>query len=270
MRLNMAPLAPRMRNGLIVSIGALGLMLILPAIAFAQVPNQSVPTKVAAGNSARDLSGVWVAQSKQSSSLLTNAQAEPPLTDWGKEQFKAAKPASQKKQNMDASTNDPHQFCDPVGMPRADLTNRPIEIVETQDEVYIFYEEDHSWRQIYLDGRTLPEGPDPSYLGYSVGKWDGDTLVVDTVGLNDKSWLDGAGRPHSEALHVVERFRRAGADTLQITLTIEDSKAYTKTWAAAPRIFKLKTGYELAEDYCVAADSLGARKAASPSAQPDK
>jgi len=236
----------------------------------AQATNQMGPMRTSVATLARDLSGVWVEQGKQSASLLTDTQQEPPLTAWGKAQFKAAKSAGQKKQSGSAGTNDPHHYCDPVGLPRADLTTRPIEIVSTQDEMYIFYEEDHSWRQIYTDGRTLPEGPDPSYLGYSVGMWDGDTLVVETVGLNDKTWLDDAGHPHSDALRVVERIRRTGPSTLQVSLTIEDPKAYDKTWTSAPRTFELKRNYELNEDYCVAADSLGARKAASPSASPDK
>jgi len=249
---------------------ALGIALILPPMILAQAAGPAAPMKATAASSARDLSGVWVVQGRQSVSLMTDAKQEPPLTPWGKAQFKALKSADQKKQSGGAGADDPHKFCDPVGVPRADLTKRPIEIVETQDEVFIFYEEDHSWRQIYMDGRALPEGPDPSYLGYSVGKWDGDTLVVDTIGLNDKTWLDDAGHPHSEALHVVERIHRSGADTLQVSLTIEDPKAYSKTWTSAPRTFELKRGYELTEDYCVAADSLVARKAASPSASPEK
>jgi hypothetical protein len=248
----------------------MGTVLVLSSRLFAQAANPTPPMKASAAIPPLDLSGVWVEQGRQSVSLLTNAQREPPLTAWGKAQFKGAKSADQKKRIGDAGTNDPHQYCDPVGVPRADLTKRPIEIVEAQDEVYIFYEQDHSWRQIYTDGRALPEGTDPSYLGYSVGKWDGDTLVVDTIGLNDKTWLDDAGHPHSDALHVVERIRRTGADTLQVSLTIEDPKAYSKTWTSAPRTFELKRGYELTEDYCVAADSLGARKAASPTASPGK
>lgn len=242
----------------------LGIALILPATTFAQAPKQT------ASPSARDLSGVWVPKGKQSAFLLTDTKQEPPLTAWGMAQFKAAKSGDQKKQSGGAGEYDPHRYCDPLGLPRADLTMRPIEIVETQDEAFIFYEEDHSWRQIYLDGRAIPEGPDPSYLGYSSGKWEGDTLVVDTVGLNDKTWLDDAGHPHSDAMHVVERLRRTGPDTLQVSLTIEDPKAYRRTWTSAARLFERKPGYELNEEYCVAADSLGARKAASPSAPPEK
>jgi hypothetical protein len=270
MNVGLAAHAPKIRDKFIGFVLALGILLILPPKILAQAANPAAPMNVAAAPSAPDLSGVWVEQGRQSVSLLTDAKEEPPLTAWGRTQFNAAKSADQKKQGGGAGAEDPHKFCDPVGMPRADLTKRPIEIVETPDEVFIFYEEDHSWRQIYMDGRALPEGPDPSFLGYSVGKWEGDTLVVDTVGLNDKTWLDGAGHPHSDAMHVVERIRRAGADTLQISLTIEDAKAYSKTWTSAPRTLERKRGYELTEDYCVAADSLGARKAASPSASPKK
>ena len=269
MKVGKAAHAPQTRykfNGFILS---LGFLLVSPATILAQGARSAVPMNVGE-TSARDLSGVWVEQGRQNVSLMTSAQQQSPLTAWGKAQFKAAKSADLQKPTRRAAVNDPHKFCDPVGMPRADLTTRPIEIVETPDEVFFFYEQDHSGRQIYMDGRALPESPDPSYLGYSVGKWEGDTLVVDTVGLNDKTWLDDAGHPHSEALHVIERIRRTGADRLEVSLTIEDAKAYSKTWTSAPRIFERKRGYELTEDYCVAADSLGARKAASPAAAPEK
>jgi hypothetical protein len=266
----MAAHAAGTRGGFVFYVVFLGALANLPSALLAQASDESAPLKTLPASPARDLSGVWLEKSGRSSSLLTNTQQEPPLTAWGKTQFKAARSTEPKKQNGGANISDPHAYCDPVGMPRADLTKRPIEIVQTGDEVYIFYEQDHSWRQIYMDGRALPDGPDPSYLGYSVGKWDGDTLVVDTIGLNDKTWLDDAGHPHSDALHLVERIQRTGADTLQVTLSIEDTKAYTKAWTSAPRMFELKRGYELAEDYCVAADNLGTRKTASPSASPEK
>jgi hypothetical protein len=258
------------RCRLIGFIIVLGTAFILPRAILGQATNQATPVNSATADPAHHLSGVWVEKSGQAPSFLTDTRQEPPLTDWGRAEFKANKAAGQRKQNGAADKSDPHTYCDPVGMPRADLSKRPIEFVETPDEVYIFYEEDHSWRQVYLDGRPLPDPPDPSYLGYSVGKWDGDTLVVETAGLNDKTRLDGAGHPHSDALHVVERIQRTAADKLQITVTIEDPTAYSKTWTSAPRIFELKRGYELIEDYCVAPDSLGARKAASTSGSPDK
>jgi hypothetical protein len=226
---------------------------------------QSEPTaKTGTAASAHDVSGVWVLKEGQSSALLTAARQEPPMTSWGQSQFKAAKSAIHNQPSNPAAAGDPHRYCDPVGVPRIDLTQKPIEIVETSDEVYFFYEEDHSWRQIYMDGRALPKEPDSSYLGYSVGKWEGDTLVVETAGLNEMTWLDGTGHPHSEALHVEERLHRDGPDTLRLSITITDAKAYPKTWTAAPRIFERKAAYELTEDYCVPPEGLGPRKDAAP------
>lgn len=242
-----------MRRRIASCIAVVGSALAISLSIFAQAAQPAAP--------ARDLSGVWVLKAGQSSALLTDARQEPAMTAWGKAQFNAAKSAAQSKQAEATAASDPHRYCDPVGVPRIDLTQRPIEIIEASDAVYIFYEEDHGWRQIYMDGRALPKEPDSSYLGYSVGKWEGDTLVVDTVGLNEMTWLDSAGHQHSDALHVEERFRREGPDALRLSITITDPKAYTKTWAAAPRIFERKAGYELTEDYCVPPENAGARRA---------
>ena len=84
------------------------------------------------------------------------------------------------------------------------------------------------FRQIFVDGRALPEDPEPSWLGYSVGKWDGDVMVVETAGFNDQTWLDGSGHPHSEAMRVTERFRRVNVGRMEIEIVIDDPKAYTK------------------------------------------
>ena len=94
----------------------------------------------------------------------------------------------------------------------------------------MLFENNHWVRQIWMDGRAHPTDRAPNWMGHSIGKWDGDTLVVDLVGLNDLTWLDASGRPHSDALHVVERYRRIGHDTLEIELTFDDPKAYTKPW----------------------------------------
>jgi len=83
-------------------------------------------------------------------------------------------------------------------------------------------------RQIYTDGRPLPKDPNPSWLGYSVGRWEGDTLVVDTIGFNDRSWLDSRGHPHSEAMHITERYRRPNVGSLDVEITIDDAKTYNK------------------------------------------
>jgi hypothetical protein len=107
-------------------------------------------------------------------------------------------------------------------------------------------------------------------MGYSVGRWEGDTLVVDTIGLNDKTWLDNVGHPHSDALHVVERIRRVDHDTLQVTFTIEDPKAYTSPWTTPSRTFKLRPTYELTEAFCVPDDNLSFDKAVRPPSELSK
>jgi len=122
--------------------------------------------------------------------------------------------------------------CLPQGLPRADLTNyAPFKMIQTPTEIVVLYEIDNTFRQIYLDGRKLPQDAQPSWLGYSVGRWDGDTLIVDAAGFNDKSWLDVAGHPHSEALHVQERFHRRDFGHMELGVTIEDPKMYTRPWS---------------------------------------
>lgn len=120
--------------------------------------------------------------------------------------------------------------CLPQGVPRIDATPNPFKIVQEPDLVVILYEAFGQFRQVYLDGRALPKDPNPTWLGYSMGHWDGDTLVVETTGFNGKTWLDQAGHPTTDALHVTERFRRRDFGHLDIQVTIDDPKAYTKPW----------------------------------------
>ena len=105
-----------------------------------------------------------------------------------------------------------------------------------------------------MDGRKLPDDPDPRWYGYSVGRWEGDTLVVETAGFNDKTWLGAQGQPHSEEMRTIEHYRRVDHTTIQFNLTIDDPKTYTKTWEAEPRVIKLKPGVEIPESFCVASE----------------
>jgi hypothetical protein len=109
------------------------------------------------------------------------------------------------------------------------------------------FETGNAIRQIWMDGRGHPDDLDPSWMGHAIGHWEGATLVVDTVGLTDKSWLDTAGHPHSDTLHVVERIRRVDHDTLENTLTFDDPKTYTRTWTSTI-IYKLRADWSLKED----------------------
>jgi hypothetical protein len=126
-------------------------------------------------------------------------------------------------------TDNPPTRCLPQGLPRADVFNyAPFKIIQTPGVIAVLYEVDNTHRQIYTDGRKLPVDPQPSWLGYSVGRWEGDTLVVDSAGFNDKSWLDLSGHPHSEDLRIQERFHRRDFGHMDLSITIEDPKMYTR------------------------------------------
>jgi len=127
-----------------------------------------------------------------------------------------------------AKEESPLIHCLPIGIPVDELLPGPFKIIQTPGLILIRNEFENTFRQIYTDGRKPPADPEPLWLGYSVGRWDGDTLQVDTVGFNDKSWLDGVGHPHSEALHVTERFHRRDFGHLDVEVTIDDPKVYTK------------------------------------------
>src|SRR3989475_7488650 len=117
------------------------------------------------------------------------------------------------------------------------------------DIIAILYESDNAWRQIFLDGRELGNDFPPTFLGYSTGKWDGDTLVVDTRGFNGKTWLDQTGKPTSDALHVTERFRRTDFGHMEIQITLDDPKVYTKPWQVKEQV-RLVTDYDVIESAC--------------------
>ena len=120
-------------------------------------------------------------------------------------------------------------FCLPHGLPQPDLMSyAPFKMIQTRGVIAVLYELDNTYRQIYIDGRPLPKDPQPTWGGYSVGTWEGDTLVVDAAGFNDRTRLDVAGHPHSEALHVRERFHRRDFGHMDLTVTIEDPVWYTK------------------------------------------
>jgi hypothetical protein len=132
-----------------------------------------------------------------------DTRTRPPFTPWGKARFDAAKPMIGPRA-VAGTENSPSLNCDPDGPPRVLLLPNPFEIVQIPGRVFMFFEEGHIWRTIWADGRPLPKDPDPSWLGYSVGHWEGDTFVVDTIGFNDKLWADPWGDPRSEKMHLTE------------------------------------------------------------------
>jgi len=129
---------------------------------------------------------------------------------------------------------DPEARCLPPGIPRMQATPFPFQIYQLPDRVIFLYEGGtHIWRMIFTDGRPHEKDPNPTYLGEGIGRWEGDTLVVDTIGFNDRSWLDQDGHPHTEDLHVIERYTRTDEQTLRYEVTIDDPGAYTRTWSAS-------------------------------------
>jgi hypothetical protein len=216
------------RNRLISSAVVMAAMLALPAATRAQSAAQQKPVP--------DISGVWLVENFEPR-LLPNGGA--PFTPWAAAKFKAT----------NLQTNDPNLACLPLGLPRFMISvPYPMEIFQVPTRVIVLQEGPQTMRQIYMN-REHPKELDPTYSGDSVGKWEGDTLVVDTIGFNDKTWLDGGALPHSEAMHLVERIHRTDHDTLVDDFTIEDPKAYTKTLNTR-RVYKLKPDWEIHEYVC--------------------
>ena len=164
-----------------------------------------------------------------------NPEHRPPFTPAGLEALKLTKPSNGKRSVLPGDTNDPvFKYGDPQGMPREDLYElRTTQILQRPESVVILYQFNKVWRVVWTDGREAPKDPEPRWYGYSVGKWIDDyTLVIETTGIKEETWVDRAGRPHSEDLRVEERFHRVDRDHLQLTVTIDDPKMYTKPWVA--------------------------------------
>ena len=146
----------------------------------------------------------------------------------GEEPLRPEAVAQTRKNLQDIIANSPIAHCLPLGLPNRYFNARPFKIFQAPDAIVMYYELDGAFRQIHTDGRKLPADPFPSWMGYSTGNWEGDTLVVDTAGFNDKTWLDARGHPHSEALRVQERFHRRDFGHMDIQATVDDPVMLTK------------------------------------------
>jgi hypothetical protein len=211
-----------------------------------------------------DISGVWDPAPGPSEGIQQfGAKAMPedgksehrlPYTALGSRALNSHKPSNGIRSVMPADTNDPVVYCDPQGMPREDLYElRTTQILQTPLKVVMLYEFNRVWRVIWTDGREVPKDPEPRWYGYSTGKWvDDTTLVVETSGTDERTWIDRAGRPHSADLRVEERFHRIDHDTLELTVMINDPKMYTKPWVALDKFhFKLQPdSFDVREMIC--------------------
>jgi hypothetical protein len=210
-------------------------------------------------NGKPDLSGIWQVEgdrrapnglfglgesenSRYFRDILSDFPADArPLTAEGAERL---------RQHAQPGVFNPTLNCLPDGVPHGNLLPEPFKILHTPGVIVMLYEVETTFRQIFMDGRKLPVDPSPAWQGYSVGRWDGDTLVVDTIGFNDRSWLDARGTPHSTEMRVEERFRRRDYGHLDLQITVTDPKTFTRP-ITIKVVEELLPDTDLLEHYCL-------------------
>jgi hypothetical protein len=188
-----------------------------------------------------DLSGVWRPPFRYFGDLAVDG-VKVPFQSWAEALFRERKGNNRK--------DHPRARCLPIGLPQMIASPYPVKVIQTPDVVVVLYEAENVFRQLFLDARTMPPDPEPTWRGYSIGHWDGDDLVVVTQGFNGKSWLDYAGHPQTDALRLTERFTRPDFGHLRIRITIDDPKAYTAPWTVTEEYILLPDS-DLLEEVCL-------------------
>jgi len=236
----------------VISLVTVVLTLMLLPVTYAQVDGWGRPVATQGKSNAQagpaprhDISGTWDPGNGGIQPLGAGAnpedgkpQHQPPYTPEGLAKLKQTKPSNGSRTVLPAESNDPAWRCDPQGIPREDLYElRQTQILQEPQRVVVLYEYGKIWRVIWTDGRAFPKDPEPRWFGYSVGKWTDDyTFVAETIGLDERTWIDRAGRPHSADLKVEETFHRVDANTLELSVKIDDPKMYTKSWMALDKL----------------------------------
>jgi len=257
----------RMSSAVVSLIGVL--VFSLPAAAQLYFPGgKSEEQQKAAAESkaklkydAHDLSGIWRAgrpavpvpkdprSGDGAQSWLMGAAPPPPLTPWGQKMFDTYKPSEinswQSRRVVPAKGNDPLGNCDPLGYPRnlgepVGAGGGTFELVQLPNKMFQIFDGGRRIREVWTDGRKLPDDLEPRWYGYAVGHWEGDNMIVDSQGYDDRSWLDGNGWPHSEDMKLREVFHHPDVMTMEITMTLDDPTAYTKPWVGNKQSFQLQ------------------------------
>ena len=211
-------------------------------------PNLNAPPPRAADGKP-DLSGLWVMQTRRAANpnfpgcdavsdefvnIAAGLKDGLPYQPWARDLVKA--------RQSEQRVNDPMSRCVPIGPVRLHTWNGPRKLVQTPGLLIVMNEPESSFRQIFTDGRPLPQDPNPAWNGYSSGRWEGDALVVHTIGLRDRSWLDATGNPITDAARITERFHRPDFGHLKVDITVDDPKAYTRPWTVTlTQVIKLDT-----------------------------
>ena len=221
-----------------------------------------------------DLSGIWAAEcaiygrdSCFTRSLFFNLAKDLKPEDVEMTPWAAQIQAQREARNH---VDDPYGYCLPPGTPRINFGGGPFKIISTPQVTALLYETlvGMTFRQVFTDGRPLPSVSEPTWLGYSVGRWEADTLVVETTGFRDGGWLDTLkGRPHSDALHVTERFRRVDFGSMELTVTIDDPKAFVKPWTIKAPL-TLLPDTDLVEAFCDGHDRTMTHRNVQPAPEP--
>ncbi len=212
-----------------------------------------------------DLSGLWLTEPapvelRGDTNPTVTAVGEEPLSLYflnilndfrpGDEPVRPEAAAALHERQANFTRISPIAHCLPEGMPLVEIAPAPYKILQHTGLTVMLYERDTTYRQIYTDGRKLPVDPSPTWLGYSVGHWEGDTFVVDSRGFNARGWLDARGHSHSEALHLTERFRRINFGTMQLELIIDDPQTYTRPFSVRIKQHLIPDS-DLLESFCV-------------------
>ena len=215
----------------------------------------------------RDMSGAWVGPG-----VTNKPDPMPPMTPAGEAQFKLHKPYGPATgfgaPGAAPESNDPFITCDPLGFPRnllaQAITSRGGMLFgSAPNRIIIAQEQQRVWREIFMDGRALPKAvdvrgaPESRYYGYSVGHWENDnTLVIETTGVDERPWLDDAGHPRSSSAHITERYTRPDQYNLQLTVTVDDPKYYTKPWTWMRANFYWMKAQEFSESLCLPSEAI--------------
>lgn len=210
----------------------------------------------------RDLTGVWTGPIGAMKGDI------PPMTPLGQKLFSLNKPESK---FGTANSNDPLNTCDPLGVPRnLSFETRGLSFTTMPERIILLHQYQKVWRDVWMDGRELPkkfdtrDGVSSRWYGYSVGHWDGDyTLVIDTVGSSDGSWLDTVGHPHSVDMHVEERYTRVDHNHLHVVVTVDDPQIYTKSFVLGTNDFIWMPKQEMDEQLCVPSEAITYRNSIS-------